>query len=494
MATLSGGTGLIASVGRKLNARFPGTLNLSLRQGVWHLLQGSLAGRGLGFGLNLLLSRSLGPTGLGLFSLVLTTCQTFELSARGGVDYGLSCELTGSGSQRSEAQKASVAESALRLVQLSTVVLGIALWLWVVPFEGLLPIGLRSSRQAAAMALIAIAGLESLAALPWDLLIISGDTKRVALRQGFFAPLKLLMALIGTNAFGVTGALGGYGVASAAQLLWLQQKCRPLWPWPKRFWPNWKQAWVLLHSGIGLYGTNALAGLVFLPLVSEVARDSGVAEVGYLRVGQIMVQLFTLLPGALTPLLFFRLRTNSGDTRQEDFELSLGLIWCIGLTALLVYTFLDKSIILLFFGQSYLPSLQPTRLLVLMAVLDSINQVLHTPLLAARNTRLFAISQNSGAFAAAIMGWWLIPSLGLQGFLIAKLCFSVIPILIYLIEGWSRFQQARMVQLLILATLAITPLCWWPSKNSLLASILSSIAIVILILEGRPLLNHLQKK
>ena len=449
-------------------------------------------GRAFGFGLNLLLSRTLGPTGLGLFSLVLTTCQSFELTARGGVDYGLSCELTGSAAKRSRQEKASVAESAMRVVQLSTLALAIALFIWVVPFEGLLPIGLRSGRGAAAIALVLIAVLESLGGLPWDLLTIAGDTKRLALRQGFFAPLKLFVALVGASAFGVTGALSGYGLASAAQLLWLRQICRPLWPWPKRWWPDWQQAWSLIRSGMALYGTNALAALVFLPLVSEVARDSGVADVGYLRVGQIVVQLFTLLPGALTPLLFLRLRADSKNDNQQSFEQSLRLIWWIGLAALLAYLMVDKTLIQLFFGKAYLASLQPTRLLVLMAVLDSINQVLHTPLLANRRTRLFAISQNSGAALAACLGWWLIPSMGLQGFLAAKLCFSAVPVGIYLVEGWSRFREVRMITSLLFATIAIAPLCWWPVESNLWLPSLTGFVAVVLILEGRPLLQHLQ--
>jgi O-antigen/teichoic acid export membrane protein len=448
-------------------------------------------GRALGFGLNLLLSRSLGPTGLGLFSLVLTTCQTFELTARGGVDYGLSCELTGAAAKRSELDKASVAESALRIVQLSTLVLATALWIWVVPLEGLLPVGLRISRGVAAVALVLIAALESLGGLPWDLLIIAGDTKRVALRQGLFAPLKLLVALAGAASFGVTGALTGYGLASAVQLLWLQRICRPLWSWPKRLWPDWQQAWVLMRSGLALYGTNALAALVFLPLVSEVAKDAGVAEVGYLRVGQIMVQLFTLLPGALTPLLFLRLRATTTDDKQVSFETSLRLIWWLGLAALLAYLLIDQVLIRLFFGEAYLASLQPTRLLVFMAVLDSVNQVLHTPLLASRRTKLFAISQNCGAAMAAGLGWWLIPSMGLQGFLAAKLCFSALPVGIYLLEGWSRFRQTRMVALLLLATIAIAPLCWWPLAESTWAFALGGFAALVLILEGQPLLKHL---
>ena len=106
-----------------------------------HLLSGSILGRTLSFALNLALSRSLGPIGLGLFSLVLSTAQTFELTARGGVDYGLSCCLTGSEAPKTQAQRAAITHEALRIVQTFTFVLAIGLWIWLEPLEGLLQIG-----------------------------------------------------------------------------------------------------------------------------------------------------------------------------------------------------------------------------------------------------------------------------------------------------------------------------------------------------------------
>jgi len=131
---------------------------------------------------------------------------------------------------------------------------------------------------------------------------------------------------------------------------------------------------------------------------------------------------------------------------------------------------------------------------VLMAVLDSVNQVLHTPLLASQRTRLFAIGQNSGALLAALLGWWLIPTSGLQGFLAAKLCFSVVPVAIYLSEAWRRFIQPRMVMLLLLATAAVTPLCWLSDPNPQWSMLCALGVAIILTIEGRPLLQLLPRR
>ena len=456
-----------------------------LRHGVLHLLSGSLLGRAFGFLLNLLLSRILGPARLGLFSLVLSTAQTFELTARFGVDYGLSCALTGPEADTSRAQLASTAFAALRLVQLLTGVLALALWLWITVFGGLLPAILPMDRGGATTALILIASLEALACLPWELFLITGQTRLVSLRQGLFAPAKLLGACLGGSAAGIGGALMGYAIVSAIQTIWLLRHCHTLFPWPRRWQPHWGRAWQLVRLGAPLFGSNALASLVFLPLLADVARSAGIADVGYLRVGQIIVQLFTLLPGAFAPLLFLRLR-RIGQQEQagRDSELSLRWIWWLGLTSLLLYLLVDKPLVRLFFGPRFLPSLQPTRLLVLAAVLDSVNQILHTPLLANRRTRLYAIGQNIPALLAAAAGWWLIPRMGVQGFLLAKLLFAAGPVVIYLFEGWQRYGHRLSFGLFVLATAALLPLCWQPALNGWLAASLLVPVIGFLAHEG----------
>ena len=434
---------------------------IQLKRGVLHLLSGSLLGRGLGFALNLALSRNLGPSGLGLFSLVLSTAQTFELTARGGVDYGLSCSLTGDGASQPPEQRAASSLAALRLVQGSTLVLATGLWLWVAPLGGLLPNSLPIPRHAASTALVLIASLEALGGLSWDLFLIAGRTKLVAMRQGVFAPVKLLAAWAGGGAGGAGGALAGYAIASALQAAWLQQQCQSLLPASKPWLPNWNKAWELIQVGFPLYATNALSSLIFLPLLAGVAKTQGIADVGYLRVGQIVVQLFTLLPGALTPLLFLRLRqATSYEQASSDTSRSLQLIWSLGLLSLLAYLTIDTTLVRVFFGTDFLPSVAPTRLLILAAVLDSVNQVLHTPLLAQRRTVLFALGQNGPALLAAGLGWWLIPQLGLQGFLIAKLVFAAGPVIVYLVAGWEQLGATGMVSRMLIASGLLSVLCW----------------------------------
>ena len=67
----------------------------ALRRGWLHLASGAGLGRLFSFGSNLLHSRWLGPTDLGLFNLVTTTVQTGETLVRCGADYALNFEIGG---------------------------------------------------------------------------------------------------------------------------------------------------------------------------------------------------------------------------------------------------------------------------------------------------------------------------------------------------------------------------------------------------------------
>ena len=444
-----------------------------IKKGAFHLFSGALVGRGSNFVLNLIISRILGPSGLGLFGLILSSSQAFEITARGGVDYGLQCKL----SEKETINPESITKAAIRWVEIATPILSGLLLIWVIPFQGLLPNTLPVPRPALTLLLLLICIFESLGGLSWDLFIVHGQTRLAALRQGLFAPSKLLSAAVGAGLYGVSGALIGYGLMSGIQTIWLRNRCRLFWKPELLQKTSWSQIWQLVKSGLPLYGTNALNSLVFLPLLAEVANNAAITDVGYLRIGQLMVQIFNMVPGALAPLLFLKLRYLGTDQiRTQNSELPLRLIWSLGLLSLLIYLCIDRPLITLVFGDAFLPSLLPTRLLALAAVLDSVGQMLHTPLLASQRTGVFTLSQNGSSLVAAFLGWWLIPQYGLQGFLIAKISYSWLPVLIYTAEAWPRYLARIKILVLLVASIAITPLCWLDQPSLV---ILASLIIVV---------------
>ena len=454
----------------------------SLRSGALHLFGGSLAGRGLSFLLNTVLSRVLGPDSLGLFSLVLTTSQTFEVTVRGGVDYGLQCELTNQDNKVSDQDLKRTASAALKWISVATALIGLFLLLWVGYWKGLLPIAMPMSRELAIGLLLIIACSESLGGLPWDLLLIKGRSKLVSLKQGLFAPIKLAAAAIGGYCLGIEGALTGYALTSVGQTIWIRKQVKPYLLSNGALFSGWSTTWQLIRTGLPLYATNSISAIVFLPLLAGVAVSAGISDVGYLRIGQLVVQLFTLIPGAIAPILFLRLRQEKDHTdRTKGAQKSLQLVWTLGLIFLLLYCLVDSQLILVLFGEDFLPSLQATRVLVLCAILDSCSQILYTPLLASQRTGLFATVQNGAAILAGIAGWVLIPEYGLTGFLISKLIFAWIPITCFSIDALKNLEQRNHLLSLLIASAAFLPLCWSTNWESLLQQSLLVAIIGILI-------------
>jgi O-antigen/teichoic acid export membrane protein len=389
------------------------------------------------------------------------------MTVRCGVDYGITCALTGPGSNLPPDRQGQIAHTALRVVQLATLVGAIALVLWVLPGGGLLPQSLPLGRERLTLALVVICSLESLSSIQWDLLLIKGHTAALALRQGAFAPGKLLAALLGALLAGLAGALSGYALMGSIQLVWLRQRCRSLLPWPRQSHFEWSTALGLVRQGLPLYGSNLLASLIFLPLLARVARDQGLMDVGYIRAGQILVQVFTLLPGALVPVLFVRLRNSSHFVDQSHgIERSLRALWWSGLLCVVAYLLVDRWLVPLFFGVAFLPSLQATRVLVLAAVVESLSQVLHQPLLASRRTNLYMLTQNGAALAAAVAGVQMIPRLGMGGFLVAKLAYALLPLLCYFLVARSGFQSPFALWRHLFLTLMLIPVCWIPSAGA----------------------------
>ena len=435
---------------------------ISLRKDSLKLFKGALTGRAINFMLNTSMSRILGPESLGLFSLILSTSQTFEITARCGIDYGLQCELTKSQPKDvDEEVDKDITTVALYWTWLATSFLIILLITWVSTFQGLFGKDLPINKSITIIFLAIIVIAESLGGLPWDILLVQGQTRLVALRQGLFAPLKILCAVIGSGFAGISGALMAYAMASSAQTCWIQKRIEPFISRkgvPPKFW---RKAGKLIGTGLPLYVTNALSAMVFLPLLAGVAIEVGISDVGYLRIGQLVVQLFTLIPGAVAPILFLKLRQEKEDSNKiKESEKPLQFVWSLGLISLLIYCVIDRFLINWLFGSEFLPSIEATRILVLCAVLDSSSQVLYTPLLASEKTRLFALVQNASAITAGIIGWIFIPKMGLEGYLIAKISFAYIPAFSYSARAVRISEQPRSIMCLLIASVSLLPLCW----------------------------------
>ena len=286
-------------------------------------------------------------------------------------------------------------------------------------------------------------------------------------------------------------------LAVGVQALWLWRIGRTLLPWPPQRHFDPPTALNLVKAGTPQYLTNVLATLVFLPLLAGVAKGSGLAEVGYLRVGQILVQLFTLLPGALVPILFVRLRSGSDFQEQmRGTERSLRALWWSALICLVGFLLIDRWVLTLFFGPTFLPALQATRVLVLGAIGESVGQLLHQPLLASRRMRLFLVAQNGGALLAALAGLLLIPRIGAAGFLASKLIYGLVPMMLYFAAAWPAFKERGVPLRHLMLTLALAPICWLPAsggKPGMIELLVLLGSLIVLGGEGPSLMRGLRR-
>ena len=427
----------------------------AIRRGWLHLATGAGVGRVLCFASNLMLSRFLGPLDLGLFNLVTTAVQTSDTLARCGGDYALNYELGGQPEAMKTGNGAELARALAQLCSLMTALICIGFAFWVGWGQGLFPTELSDTqRLPLTVLLLLMIFLEGTSAPAWEMLLASHRTAPLALRQGLFFPLRLALAAAGALSSGVLGAMAGWVLVSLVQSFWLKWLLGNLWT-PFQIFP-FLGASVrrLLMRGVPFYASNLLASIIFYPLLLRVAEESGLAEIGYLRVGQILQQLFAFVPATLVPVLFLKLRGESGFADQVLFiERPLRVIWFILLELLLLYCIVDRYLILLLFGSGFDSALLPTRVLLITALCEGLSQLIVQPFLAAGKIRIYGILQNGSAVTAAILGWLWIPSAGLTAYLIVRLIYVLAPLTGFGIPAIRFLQQPR--KLLPLASVSI---------------------------------------
>ena len=466
----------------------------TIRRGWFHLASGAGIGRIFGFLSNLLLSRWLGPNDLGLFNLVTTTVQTSDTLVRCGCDYALNYELGGKPESAKIEEGIQLSRALAQVCSLMTLVICTGVAIWVCLGQGLFPSSIDTSQRLILSGLLLLMiACEGASASAWEVLLVSHRTASLALRQGLFYPLRLLSAAGGALFAGVSGAMLGWTLVALVQVFWLKYVLQKVWN-PLKIWPFLgRSVYQLLQRGLPFYGANLLASMIFYPLLVKVATASGLDEVGYLRVGQILQQLFAFLPATLVPVLFLSLRGESTFADQViAVEKPFRLIWFFLLEVLFFYCIFDYSLISWFFGSEYTSALIPTRLLLLTALFECLNQLAVQPLLAAGKIRLYGICQYASAFLSALIGWFWIPSAGLAAFLLVRLLYVFIPFAIFSIPLYNKLREPQKLLWLVIGTTALLLLILVQIFNgfqlSTMRFIILSFLFVIAILQRHDLL------
>ena len=400
----------------------------SIHKGFRQLLQGSLLGRILGTGANLILTRTLGIGGFGALSLYLQLIQTCEVLCRFGLDYALGYWTTPDPDLNKQTSRrlAWVALQIGVILSISTIAL---VGVYISSPRLGFPWPNSESNTGLKLLILACIFSECLASLPWELMLAQRKIGKTTLRQVFFGPLKLLGAATGSLLLGIDGAIIGWLTGSGLQLAWLIHET-PLKQLQETIpFRLWKACLVRLgRKGLPFYTSNLLNQLVFFPLLLSVAASAGVSDISFLRIGQICAQLFGLTSGALAPILFIRLRgTNNVSDQVEALNKSVTAIWVFSLLIFAAFSLVDRQLIGFGFGSDYEAGIPATRMLVCCTVLDSLSQIVQQSLLAQGKAKRLAIIQNSACILSAGLGWVLVPQYGLIGYLIARGLYSFLP-------------------------------------------------------------------
>lgn len=427
------------------------------RRGLFHLAMGAGVGRAFGFLSNLLLSRWLGPSALGIFNLVTTTVQTSDTLVRFGGDYALNFELGGKQDAITTDQGFAFARAFTQLCTLATIFVSIVIGIWLWFGNGIFPNALNViDRPTFSFFLLLMIATEAGYASAWEILLVRRMTAQLAMKQGLFFPLRLLFAAAGALLHGIEGSMAGWSLVSVAQGLWLKSILGDFWQ-PFHIFPVlFSSLSRLIRRGFPFYASNLLASLIFYPLLIKVASASGLSEVGYLRVGQVLQQIFAFVPATLVPLLFLKLRSYTTFGGQVTVvEKPIRIIWFLLIEILLIYCAVDHYLISFLFGSGFASAVLPTRLLLITALFESLSQLVVQPVLAAGRMRMYGLWQNSSALLAAILGWAWIPSAGLGSYLIIRLFYVILPFIAFGTPVFLKLSEPRRILILVFTSAAL---------------------------------------
>ena len=473
-----------------------------MRRGWFHLAGGAGLGRFFGFVSNLLLSRWLGPSELGLFNLLTTTVQTSDTLVRCGGDYALNFELGGQPQATQSERGVQLSRGLAQLCSLTTALVCLGIAIWVLCGEGLFPISLVAIQRIIFTGLLLfMVACEGCSASAWEVLLASHRTAPLALRQGLFFPLRIFTAAVGALYSGVFGAMCGWSLVAALQCVWLKTILRNLWT-PLKIWPlDTSSIRQLLSRGLPFYFSNLLSSIIFYPLLLRVATGSGLAEIGYLRAGQILQQLFAFLPATLVPVLFLRLRGESSFADKALLiEKPLRILWLLLLVVLFVYSIVDQSLVDWLFGSSFSSSFLSTRILLLTALFEGLAQLIVQPLLASGKTQLYGVWQTGTALLAALLGWFWIPAAGLSAYLIIRLFYVIIPLTAFGLPVALHFGEPQkllplmLTSIIFIAFFSVEIFYGDVSKPLQYLLISSLVSMIVLLRHDLSLLVHTLKR
>jgi O-antigen/teichoic acid export membrane protein len=436
-----------------------------LIKGSFWILIANLFTRFSGFIVLPIIARLLGPSGLGIYSVIQQTIQTADVLSRVGLDLAI---------HRNGAQYETLGVErtgrTFGVGGLLIAVTGAFLAIGLANFPNFIAVNLLGDPQTETWLRIASYAIffTAIATPSWIYLMAVHAFRAYSLRTTLVTILGAILTLVFTFKFGLAGAVWGLALGALGQSIvgwWLtlpilQEKAIKLRL--DRFIP---ESMSLLKLGLPFYTSNFLAGFVALPFLGYITKLSGVEQVGYIRIAQSLSQFISFLPVAIAPVLVSTLSASLGADRANHTKtksLHFRVTWLIVIILSLVICLGLDIIVPLLFGKRYLESIPLARIAVYGTALSTMAGVLNQYLVAEAKTKIIGIVQTISLLLNILLAVILIPLYSALGLLIAQAIAS----------GFTLFYLARPAINDILAT---------HSVNLRSMILLSAIASVIIL-------------
>lgn len=425
----------------------PETLRGRLIRGGLGSLALKLGSTALGFLLAILLARTLGPEGYGVYAFVIAIISLLAIPTQLGLPQLVVRETA-------KAQAAEAWGLMSGLWRWST----LAVWLFTavvlaLAFVGLLLFGdrldaLTRTTFITGLLLVPLIALGNLrgAALRGLSHVVAGQLPETVFRPGILIALCLIVILVSSSqTLSAATAMGLHALAAAIAFslgAWLLWRARPIelasHPAPVYAAREWTaSAWPLALTS-GLFAVNAQLGVLLLVLF-EASEAVGIYKVA--------TAVATLIPFGLSAVnlvvmpYFARLHAQGDRARlQKLVTLSARAILALALPVTLVFVFFGKPLLTLAFGPDYGVG---HKALAILAIGQMVNAGMGSVGVLLNMTGHERDTLRGVAVAAVtniLFGLVLIPAFGLEGAAVATAVTLVIWNLLLRRAVWRRIQ------------------------------------------------------
>jgi O-antigen/teichoic acid export membrane protein len=428
--------------------------------------------RGLGLLLIAVLSRLLDPKGIGTFTFVQSTSNSFAGMSRLGVDAGIHVQLAGLTLPDEKMMTEAVLGQTLTLTAVLSVGPALALALFSHDIAG----RLFAAPELAPFVIVSAALVVAQMGAQYCYAVFSGFQAFLTYSRITIATslISAFLTVGGALAWGAWGGTIGFVLGQAVAVVMLgrgvhseavRRGVRLVPRWPR------KEALSVLAIGLPFYFSVAIvvpAEFVSLGLLSQ---GVGVEALGELRVTQSMMSLASMIPVALAgPMISHLAANNVAAGNIHPVQTQLKFIWMLALVIVTTLGAVWPFAVELIFGSSYLGARTMGVLALSAFVPNMLASILTGALLAMkRSLVLLFIGAVQGTIMIAAASV-LIPWYGLAGYLtaqsLAALGGAVLLIISIAALSGRAFLQGWMISMTV-GTCIIVPAALYPGLHEL---------------------------